>query len=261
MVFVCILQIEEWIFASLVLSGAIGIVIVFFDVKRPRFRDRNSNMQGERKRVHLLKVAGRIFARLGYHGTGIRDIATASKTVPSALMYHFGDKERLFAETLRYHLFESTHVDGLFDPIKKVGAVSPQRLSDAIHVSTRNLLWMCHGPRRVPHLNGLLICLLTEAGSEVRQLFLQLEGRMEEGMPEILRQACPGLTDEDVFFWLQLFWSQIFHTITAGPLILEELQSGATYAPEMLEAMAWRIAWHCCLPLGLPAPERANGVK
>ena len=52
-------------------------------------------------RNRLLDAARGLFARRGYEGTTVRDIAEAAEANLAAVGYHFGSKEGLYAEVLR----------------------------------------------------------------------------------------------------------------------------------------------------------------
>jgi len=59
-------------------------------------------------RDRILKAAGPIFAAKGFDGATVREICTAAEANPSAVNYHFRDKERLYIETVKYaHPFSS----------------------------------------------------------------------------------------------------------------------------------------------------------
>jgi AcrR family transcriptional regulator len=51
----------------------------------------------------LLETAGKIFAKKGFAGTSIRDIATTANVNIAAVNYHFKTKENLYAEVFRYN--------------------------------------------------------------------------------------------------------------------------------------------------------------
>lgn len=59
-------------------------------------------------RQRLIDAAGEIFAEVGFHGATVREICAQAKTNLAAINYHFGDKTRLYIETVRYARFENT---------------------------------------------------------------------------------------------------------------------------------------------------------
>ena len=44
----------------------------------------------------IIRIATRLFARRGYEGTSLRDIADEAKITKAALYYHFPNKEALY---------------------------------------------------------------------------------------------------------------------------------------------------------------------
>lgn len=53
-------------------------------------------------RQRLLDAAGEVFSDQGYRAATIRDICTRADANIAAVNYHFGDKQRLYAEVLKY---------------------------------------------------------------------------------------------------------------------------------------------------------------
>ena len=53
-------------------------------------------------RTKILRTAARLFAQKGFSGTSIRDVVQAARVNVSAIHYYFGDKRKLYQETLRY---------------------------------------------------------------------------------------------------------------------------------------------------------------
>ena len=58
--------------------------------------------QQENTRQRLIEAAGEIFAEQGYGRTTVRDICARAGANVAAVNYHFGDKERLYSEVLRF---------------------------------------------------------------------------------------------------------------------------------------------------------------
>ncbi len=68
--------------------------------------------RGDDRQAQLLKIACRFFARYGYKGTSLRDIAEEAEITKAALYYHFPNKnslyERIVLEGLRVLVEEVT---------------------------------------------------------------------------------------------------------------------------------------------------------
>ncbi|MGH7965230.1 MAG: CerR family C-terminal domain-containing protein [Candidatus Binatia bacterium] len=63
---------------------------------------RNGETLTPETRQRLLEAAGEVFAEHGFRAATVRDICQRANVNIAAVNYHFGDKERLYAEVLRY---------------------------------------------------------------------------------------------------------------------------------------------------------------
>lgn len=56
--------------------------------------------RSERSAAAILLAARRAFARRGYRGASVREIARAARVNPALIGYHFGSKEKLYARVI-----------------------------------------------------------------------------------------------------------------------------------------------------------------
>lgn len=57
--------------------------------------------KGRARREEIVAVALEVFAREGYRGTSLREVAERIGVTPAGLLHHFGTRENLLAEVLR----------------------------------------------------------------------------------------------------------------------------------------------------------------
>lgn len=64
--------------------------------KKPARAAGAASSRGDDRQAQLLEIAGRLFAKNGFKGTSLRDIAEEARITKAALYYHFPNKEALY---------------------------------------------------------------------------------------------------------------------------------------------------------------------
>jgi AcrR family transcriptional regulator len=72
--------------------------------------------EGEGTRGVLVAAALRLFVQQGYHGTSMRDIASAAHLALGGIYNHFKDKEQIFDAVIRAH-HPLIHLQALLDDV------------------------------------------------------------------------------------------------------------------------------------------------
>lgn len=86
-------------------------------MKRRRQVDR-----AKRSRVQILAAALKLFSRVGYHGTSLRDIARAARASTGNVYHHFPDKEAIFTALIEEYLAAISSLDHPFNRALIAGA-------------------------------------------------------------------------------------------------------------------------------------------
>ncbi|CAG0980181.1 Biofilm operon icaADBC HTH-type negative transcriptional regulator IcaR [Burkholderiales bacterium] len=81
----------------------------------------------KKMREEILELAIPLFAKAGYDGISMRDIAAAVGVTPAALYHHFSDKEQLYLDAVGYAFEEKvgplkTLLDGGGNPWERIEA-------------------------------------------------------------------------------------------------------------------------------------------
>ena len=88
--------------------------------------------QHAQTRLQLLEAAAEVFAEVGFRDATVREICRRAQANVAAINYHFGDKETLYVEVLRY-----SHAKALekYPPLLDVGddALPEEKLRAFVH--------------------------------------------------------------------------------------------------------------------------------
>jgi AcrR family transcriptional regulator len=78
--------------------------------------------RAKRSRAQILAAALKLFSRVGYHGTSLRDIARVAKASTGNVYHHFSDKEAIFTALIEDYLVAISSLDHPFNKVLIAGA-------------------------------------------------------------------------------------------------------------------------------------------
>ncbi|MDQ8185040.1 TetR/AcrR family transcriptional regulator [Pelagicoccus sp. SDUM812002] len=91
--------------------------------------------------VKLIEAAEREFAEKGFHGASIRDITSRAGANVASVNYHFGSKETLFIEMIRYRLEPlNTLRIGMLDTAVAKAGPRPLRIKRIVDILVRPMV-------------------------------------------------------------------------------------------------------------------------
>jgi AcrR family transcriptional regulator len=206
----------------------------------------------EDTRSRLLQAAGMVFADKGFQGATVREICQAADVNIASVNYHFGDKQRLYIETVkRAHQLRTLRV-----PLPQWPAETPPetRLRDFI----RTLLTRMIASEEAPWQHRLMMQEVlhpTQACREMVEDYIRPEFRLLLSiLDEILPAAVPVVRKHQMAF--SIVGQCLFYKI--GGEVARILVSEDEFAEHFTAGhLANHIADVCLAALGI-GPAFAN---
>ena len=156
------------------------------------------------KQLSILKVAERLFADQGFHGTSVRDIAQEADVNIAMISYYFGSKEKLLETIFRFRMEASRKFinelleNDTLEPLEKINSL----IDRFINKMMGEQYFQCIMSREQ----------LNSQQSPVRDLIWQLKGEMLGLMRPIVTQAqAVGIFYKDVD--VEMLMTTLFGTI------------------------------------------------
>jgi AcrR family transcriptional regulator len=218
--------------------------------KEPKAERRN--VQGEKSRLIILRVAASLFAQRGYDDVSIRDIADAVNTVPSLIMHHFGSKAALYRKTVNYYLGDGEIFMRGTEPLTRIQEGDKQGAANALAESIHLFFEFWHGPHRVKHLDRLLLQVIFGRGAVDVPLALDWIRPSEKIFEDFFLRVA-NLTPTEADIRMEIFFSHIFYPAVIRSLLLVE-HDWDDYPEEFLLSWERTIAKDFCRGLDLPDP-------
>lgn len=139
-------------------------------------------------RQRLLEAAEEVFASKGFDSATVREICSRAGVNIAAINYYFGDKERLYIETVKFAHSCATSSDTF--PLLLPGATAVERLTVFIGEMARRM----HAPAR-PTSMKLMMREMSEPGKAadvvVKEFIQPLAFRLRDILGELLPHETP----------------------------------------------------------------------
>jgi len=182
-------------------------------------------------RDRILEAAGELFAKWGFQGATVRAICERARVNVSAIKYHFGGKEELYSEVLKYwHEFAIRK----YPPLLGVAEDSPSK--EQLRVFVRSLLFRLLDKGKPAWFGKLMAREMVEPTrafdhmvKEVMRPLIRLLASIVQrivGNPvsekEILR-CCTSIIGQCVYYYNARYMSQLFQQDVSSPKEIERI--------------------------------------
>jgi len=209
-------------------------------------------------RARLIDAAIELFAKKGYEGTSVRDLATAAGVNVAAVSYHFGSKDELYHESLRACLAGCKTMRDLMKVHLDVAQRTKTRKAaeEALRGCIQDFLEVLVSPAaRHSHL-------VMREQSEGKPRFEPVIREFFQPVGIILREVilmlAPGLSQMQVFMVISGIIGQCLHIYKAR-VSYRVLAGVDSHSPEYIEMASKHIAH--LTALGLRGLEREKGAS
>ena len=136
-------------------------------------------------RTKILRAAGVAFAELGYEATTVREICARAEVNLASVNYHFGDKRRLYSETIKYaHQFR---IQQFPEPTWPEDVAPEKKLRDFV----QNLVSRMLSAKGLPWQHRLMMRELMDPSDACRELAQDYFRPHFESLLKILNEMAP----------------------------------------------------------------------
>jgi AcrR family transcriptional regulator len=223
-----------------------------------RVRAKSNGGGQEDARGRLIDSAIELFAKKGYEGTSVRDLATAAGVNVAAVSYHFGSKDALYHEALRACLAPcaemrermQAHLDVALRKKSRAAAENALRgcIQDFLEVlvspaARHSHLVMREQSEGKPRFEPVIREFFQPVGSILQQVILML---------------APGLSHMQVFMTISGIIGQCLHTYKARASY-RVLAGVDSHSPEYISMVSKHMSH--MVALGLRGMEREKGAS
>ncbi|NIA14697.1 MAG: CerR family C-terminal domain-containing protein [Nitrospiraceae bacterium] len=211
-------------------------------------------------KLALILAAGELFAENGFEGTSVRAIAKRANAHVASVNYHFGNKENLYTETLRYVLMKGGDTQPGRVPLDDERLQSREGIAEIILEVVRAHFAAYFLPDDPDWHLKLVIRSLLDPTPSLQVIVKQIFEPDHEALRKLFRLARPDFTEEQTRLWAITFVGQIavYYFCRLPILTILGLKE---YDPPFLDSVAEHVAVMMTDSLGLPRPSPVQGGR
>jgi len=170
----------------------------------------NLTKDAEEAQERLLNAAEELFARKGFDGTSIRDLATEANCNIAAVNYYFGDKKELYEELFRRRLGEMRE-----SRLKSINAVmtgnKKPTLEKLFYTYSVDFLKPFADPQQSQRFIRLFLREIVESRLPKNMFIDELAAPSLSIMEEAITTICPNINKHDAFMCVISLTGQLVH--------------------------------------------------
>ena len=206
-------------------------------------------------KLAIVLAAGELFAEHGLEGTSIRPIAQKAGVNIAAINYHFGSKENLYAEVLRYVLLHNqseAQIKNFFEKTKSVTKPDEIALFLSRFIKTRFVSFF--SPEKPQWFTRLILQSFSAPTSPLREIVEDHFVPELKALTDVIRRSNPHMTEQKAHIWSLSIQGQIaFYGLCKVPILM--LLDKEEYDLKFIEAVADHVADTTITSLGLSQPK------
>lgn len=195
----------------------------------------STDIENLKTRQRLLEAAGQVFAEHGFKNTTVREICKRADANVAAINYHFGDKQGLYSETMRYWVRESL---AKYPPDLGLdqSATPPQKL----HAYVRSFFWRIFDEGRPSWYGKLMAREMIEPTHALDACANEAMRPVNEMLASIVRELVPGIDADQLRRCSCSIVGQIVFYHHCRPVI-DKLFPGQCFMPAEIEKLAEHV--------------------
>jgi len=205
-------------------------------------------------KLTLILAAGELFAERGLDGASVRAIAEKAGANVAAISYHFGSKENLYTEVLRYVIAGShlTKPSALLEQDDRLN--TPEGTADVIYQIIKEEYTPFFQPGQPRWYGRLIMRSMLDMNASLQTIVEQVMRPEHEATKAIVLKVKPDMTDEEARLWAFAFIGQIaFYEFARIPILM--LLGRKDYESRFLDKVRDHLARTIIAGLGLPQPK------
>ncbi len=206
-------------------------------------------------KLAIVLAAGELFAEHGLEGTSIRPIAQKAEVNIAAINYHFGSKENLYTEVLRYafsHYKFKTHLNELLEETKSI--TKPTEIAQFLYRFIKSKFVSLYSPEHPPWFTRLILQGISTPTSSLKAIVEEYFMPEMKALTDIIRRSDSKMTEQKAQLWSLSLQSQIaFYGLCKVPILI--YLDKEEYDLEFFEAVAEHVAHSTITAMGLPQPK------